>query len=99
MARGNLVREAVCEARPDLYDALLPRERQVLGMWDEGWAVEAIAALLGLNPETVRVITVLFDDRLDPGPDAAIRRGSDLLRARILQFHPHVALGAKNGLS
>jgi FixJ family two-component response regulator len=86
-------RAAQCDANPHLHDALLPRERQVLGMWDEGMAIDVIAALLGLADKTVKDITIAFDDRLDPSPDAAIRRGSALLNARIMQFHPHVALG------
>lgn len=85
-------RAAQCDANPHLHDALLPRERQVLGMWDDGWSIDAIAALLGLKVKTVKDITVAFDDRLDPSSDAMMRRGSALLRARILQFHPHVAL-------
>ena len=28
-------RAVTCDAQPHLHDALLPRERQVLGMWDE----------------------------------------------------------------
>ena len=85
-------RAVTCDAQPHLHDALLPRERQVLGMWDEGWSREAIAALTGLKEKTVKDIVIAFDDRLDPSPDAGIRRGSMLLRARILQFYPHVAL-------
>lgn len=87
-------RHRLCDERPDQHDALLPREREVLALWDDGWAIAQIAAELGLARKTVKDITIAFDDRPDDH-EAKMRSGSEELRARILQFHPHVILGGE----
>jgi len=85
-------RASQCNARPDLHDALLPREREILALWDAGQDHATIAAALGLATVTVEKCCSTFDDRPDDS-NAKMRKGSAELRARILQFHPHVVLG------
>ena len=91
-------RSSLCHDAPELYDALLPRERQVLALWDGGAAIADIAALLGISEANAQHIVGLYDDRDAEGLDfvAMMRAGSEQLRARILQFHPHVAFGGES---
>lgn len=91
-------RSALCHDAPEQYDALHPRERQVLALWDGGASPEAIAAQLAISLASVKTIVRTYDDRDEEGFDflTMMRAGSEELRARILQFHPHVAFGGES---
>lgn len=92
-------RSSLCHDAPEEHDALEPREREVLELWDGGATFAEIAALLRMKPERVEYIVCLYDDRPDedePCSKAKMRRGSEMLRVRILQFHPHVAFGGES---
>lgn len=88
------------DARPDLHDALLPREREVLRRWDRGDSREAIALALGLATKTVRDITIAFDDRPELTPHSNKSLQADLVERnrvfveRIRAMQAHVALKA-----
>lgn len=98
-ARNRAVKD---DARPDLHDALLPREREVLERWDRGDSREAIASALGLAVKTVRDITIAFDDRPELTPNSNKSLADDLAERnrvfveRIRAMQAHVAL-AKGG--
>jgi hypothetical protein len=89
MRAGSRSREL--SASPHSYDALLPREREVMRLWDAGMPREAIAARLQLALSYVTRTTQRYDD-LD-GPAFDMAEASEILRERILMFHPHVAVG------
>lgn len=91
-------RSSLCHDAPEQYDALLPRERQVLALWDGGASPADIAAELKISVATVDWIVGMYDDRDAEGLDfhSMLRAGSEELRARILQFHPHVAFGGES---
>lgn len=91
-------RSTLCHDAPEQYDALLPRERQVLALWDSGLSPAEIAARLQISQATAEHICGLYDDRDAEGFDfhSMMRAGSEELRARILQFHPHVAFGGES---
>ena len=99
-ARNRAVRD---DARPDLHDALLPREREVLRLWDRGDTREAIALALGLSKKTVRDITIAFDDRPELTPHSNKSLSDDLAERnrvfveRIRAMQAHVALAKVGG--
>ncbi|MFN3991217.1 MAG: LuxR C-terminal-related transcriptional regulator [Erythrobacter sp.] len=91
-------RSCLCHDEPERYDALLPREREVLALWDGGASPQDIAATLSISCASVKTIVRIYDDRDAEGIDhkTMMKLGSELLRQRILQFHPHVAFGGES---
>lgn len=88
-------RDELCHTAPERHDALLPSEKRILELWDSGKSVAEIAALLGMSEVAARKVVRVFDDRDSDDHEALMRRGSEMLRARILQFHPHVSFGGE----
>lgn len=84
-----------------MASTLTPKEARIMGMWDEGASIEAIACSVGIRKERISSIISQFDGSADERhAKADMRRGSAfLLKAIQLTGKRHRSLTTVTGLA